>query len=289
MIVLTGGSGFIGSVILGYLNSQGIDDIIIVDDLKYENQFKNLIGKKFSKLYTISDAESNIKNADIVLHFGANANTLCKDWNDIYYSNIQSTRFWRNFCRKKKSKLIFASSAATYGNGAGPLNQYAFSKHISETELTDSCILRLFNVYGPNEYHKSRMASTIFHWYNQHQTDSKISLFKNSEDFYRDFIYVEDVAKIVYFLMKNYRPGIFDVGTGKSESFKKLSEVFVDQFNDCAVEYKSMPDDLLSQYQTYTNADIENIKKIGFDTNKLLTIKQGTEKYIEYLKNNNYY
>jgi len=289
MIVLTGASGFIGSVILGYLNSQGINDITIVDDLKYENQFKNLIGKKFSKLYSIRDAETKIKNADIVLHFGANANTLCKDWEDIYYSNIHSTRFWINFCQERKSKLIFASSAATYGNGAGPLNQYAFSKHISETELTDSCILRLFNVYGPNEYHKGRMASTIFHWYNQYQNDGKISLFENSEKFYRDFIYVEDVAKIVYFLINNYHTGVFDIGTGKSESFEKLAEVCTNQFSNCIVDYKSMPEDLLSQYQTYTKANVENIKNTGFNVESLLTVEQGVAEYISYLKNNNYY
>jgi len=287
--VLTGASGFIGSVILGYLNSQGINDVVLVDDLKYENQFKNLTGKKFSKLYSISDAENKIKNADIVLHLGANANTLCKDWSEIYYSNIRSTRYWAEFCREKNSKMIFTSSAAVYGNGYGPLNHYSFSKFSSENELSDFCILRLFNVYGPNEYHKGRMASTIFHWYNQYQKDRKISLFSGSENFYRDFIYVEDVAKIVYFLMNNYNLGIYDTGTSQSKSFKCLADMFVREFSDCDLEYKNMPEDLIAQYQSFTQADVSNLKNAGFDTEQLIDIGQGTKKYLEYLKNNRYY
>ena len=175
MIVLTGAGGFIGSVILGYLNSQGIEDIVLFDDLPVGDQFKNLIGKRFISLYSINDVIQNISAIDAVVHFGANSSTLETDWSKVYQTNVLSTRIWNTICMEKNIPFIFASTAAVYGNGPGPLNHYAFSKMISENEITGA-ILRLFNVYGPNEFHKGRMASVIFHAFNQIQKTGKMKL-----------------------------------------------------------------------------------------------------------------
>lgn len=288
MIVITGAAGFVGSVMVGYLNKLGIDDIICVDDMIFENQYKNLIGKQFYKLYSTSNqiVENKI---DTVIHLGANSNTLEKDWSLIYKQNIESTRFWYDFCQKNKAKFIFSSSAAVYGNGSGPLNHYAFSKQLSENEIKDSVVLRLFNVYGPNEYHKSRMSSTICHWYQQYTKNNSINLFENSHMFRRDFIYVEDMAKIIYFFINNFFPGVYDAGTGVAKSFEELSVQFINNFKSSSKEYIKMPDDLKSQYQTYSCADITALKNAGFDVENFQNIEQGTENYCIFLKENLYY
>jgi ADP-L-glycero-D-manno-heptose 6-epimerase len=289
MIILTGAGGFIGSVILGYLNSQGINDIIIYDELLDSTQFLNLTGKKFLKFIDSSSMPTDLSEISMVIHFGADSNTLEKDWSKIYKKNVESTRSWHSLCKRFSVPMIFASSAAVYGNGNGPLNQYAFSKNIIEKELDNCCILRLFNVYGPNEYHKGRMASTIFHWYNQSQAKKQITVFENSDNFFRDFIYVEDVARIVHHFIKNFTSGTYDIGTGTAASFQNLAEEFVNSIKNCDIEYKSMPEDLRIQYQTHTCADSNALVKSGFDVKTLITPQIGIKKYIEYLTNYSYY
>lgn len=284
MIALTGAGGFIGSVILGYLNSQGITDVYLFDDLPMGDQFKNLIGKKYLGLHSTKEIATDIRDFDAVIHFGANSSTLEKNWSNIYETNVLSTRRWHDLCREHDVKFIFASSAAVYGNGAGPLNHYAFSKLTSEQEITNGIILRLFNVYGPNEYHKERMASTIYHWY----TQSQIKIFENSENYFRDFVYVEDVAKIVYHFYQNYKPGIYDIGSGKVTSFDRLSNLIIDITG--AEKHKiEMPDDLKSQYQTYTCADLYHLKESGYDIDNIVSVDRGIERYFEYLKSKSYY
>jgi ADP-L-glycero-D-manno-heptose 6-epimerase len=287
MIVITGAAGFIGSVLLGYLNKLGRDDIVCVDDLIFENQSKNLIGKKFYKLYSSQDVISEY--ADTVIHLGANSNTLEKSWNSIYTSNVNSTRRWSDYCKKNDSKFIFASSAAVYGNGQGPMNQYAFSKLLSENEIDIGMKLRLFNVYGPNEYHKQRMASTVFHWYKQYIDNKQIKVFENSKYYSRDFIYVEDVAKIINYCIANYNPGIFDIGTGSPVDFDALADLFCDIFEGAEKVSIPMPADLIPQYQKYSCADLTNFKNIGFDESQLSKVDDGVKKYSEFLQNNLYY
>lgn len=289
MIIITGAAGFIGSVIVGFLNQQGVTDIEIYDDLLESRQFLNLTNKKFLRLKSIDDLPTNLSGVSAVIHFGAISNTLEKDWSKIYQKNIESTRHWHALCKKYSVPMIFASSAAIYGNGSGPLNQYAFSKHIIEQELDNACILRLFNVYGPNEYHKGRMASTIYHWYNQYLEDKKITVFENSDRFFRDFIYVEDVAKVVYYFVKNFQPGTYDIGSGNSTSFQTLAENFTKLLKNCSIEYKSMPLDLQNQYQTHTCADLKNLKFSDFDVETIKNSNEGLTKYLTYLENNSYY
>jgi ADP-L-glycero-D-manno-heptose 6-epimerase len=287
MIALTGAGGFIGSVILKYLNDQGITDVYCFDDLPHGNQFKNLIGKKFLGLHSTKEFVVDAKDFDCVIHFGANSSTLERDWNSIYETNVRSTRRWYDFCREHEKKFIFASSAAIYGNGNGPLNHYAFSKIISEQEMNQVVIMRLFNVYGPNEYHKDRMASTIFHWFNQLKETGEIKIFKGSDLYYRDFIYVEDVAKIVYSFLSEYQPGIYDVGTGRAENFEAVADTLIRHYGHGRKVYVDMPDDLRNQYQKFTCANTTFLtSKISIDFKH---IDDGISTYLKYLKSDSFY
>lgn len=280
MIVLTGGAGFIGSVILGYLNQQGIDDIIVCDKISDPIQIKYLANKKFHKLVSIDE---NFKDKiDIVIHFGANSSTLEKDWDSIYKTNVLSTRTWYKRCVFDDIPMMFASSASITGNGNGPENLYAFSKHLSENELSNAAIFRLFNVYGPNEYHKGRMASTIFHWYNQLTETGKLKIFRNSHEYSRDFVWVEDVADVVFKAITNFKPGFYDLGTNQSVSFETLADIMLERISGNK-EYINMPEDLVSQYQTHTRARPVKLKRIGVDPDQFKKIDQGVDLYLDYL------
>ena len=289
MIILTGAGGFIGSVVLGYLNSQRVTDIIIVDDLPYENQYKNLIGKQYNRLVSIDDIDAIDENITGVIHIGANANTLETNWSSIYATNVKSTRKWNVFCKQRKIPFIFTSSASVYGNGAGPMNQYAFSKLLSENEV-EGVVLRLFNVYGPNEYHKGRMASTILHWFSQIKETEEIKIFENSKNYFRDFVWVEDIAKTIYhFMFENYQPGIYDLGSGSSTDFETIADLVISNTNKGKKRFVDMPDDLKKQYQINTLADTKLLTKSGVDVKSFTTVHEGIAKYIDYLAKTRYY
>jgi len=291
MILLTGAGGFIGSVMLGYLNRKGITDVVLFDDLSNETQYRNLVGKRFKSIHPHSTFEKttfNPKDVDAVIHIGANSSTLERNWPSIYKTNVLSTRMWNALCLEHAIPFIFTSSAAVYGNGNGPLNQYAFSKQASEQEIT-GVVLRLFNVYGPNEYHKGRMASTILHWYNQIQTDNKINIFENSNNYRRDFIWVEDVVSTIYHFVENYKPGMYDLGTGVSVDFDSIANIMI---NECGQGEKSMivmPDDLKAQYQLDTKADTDKLELAGVSTDLFYKPLQGIREYCKYLKTSRFY
>ena len=289
MIILTGAGGFIGSVVLGYLNSQRVTDIIIVDDLPYENQYKNLIGKQYNRLVSLDDIDAIDEDITGVIHIGANANTLEKNWSSIYTTNVRSTRKWNIFCKQRKIPFIFTSSASVYGNGAGPMNQYAFSKLLSENEV-EGVVLRLFNVYGPNEYHKGRMASTILHWFNQIKETEEITIFENSKNYFRDFVWVEDIAKTIYhFMFENYQPGIYDLGSGSSTDFETVADLVISNTNKGKKRFVDMPDDLKKQYQINTLADTKSLTKSGLDVKSFTKVHEGIAAYIDYLAKDRYY
>ena len=289
MIILTGAGGFIGSVVLGYLNSQRVTDIIIVDDLPYEDQYKNLIGKQYNRLVSIDDIDAIDENITGVIHIGANANTLEKNWSSIYATNVKSTRKWNVFCKQRKIPFIFTSSASVYGNGAGPMNQYAFSKLLSENEV-EGVVLRLFNVYGPNEYHKGRMASTILHWFNQIKETEEITIFENSKNYFRDFVWVEDIAKTIYhFMFENYQPGIYDLGSGSNTDFETVADLVISNTNKGKKRFVDMPDDLKKQYQINTLADTKSLTKSGLDVKSFTKVHEGIAAYIDYLAKDRYY
>ena len=289
MIIVTGAGGFIGSVMIGYLNSIGITDIIAVDDMPHPEQYKNLVGKQFRMIAT-NEMESMLayQPGEIqgIIHLGANSNTLANDWASVYKTNVLSTRQWANLARRDYIPFVFASSAAVYGNGNGPLNQYAFSKQVSEHELGQGSVnLRFFNVYGPNEYHKGRMASTIYNWHSQILETGSIKIFKDSDQYYRDFIYVEDVCRACWHFIEHFEPGTYDLGTGRSESFERVARELVKHYEEeVYFDYIDMPSDLAKQYQTDTKANVEALTRAGFDTTICRTVKEGIEDYVPFLK-----
>jgi ADP-L-glycero-D-manno-heptose 6-epimerase len=291
MIILTGAGGFIGSVMLKYLNKHKITDVVIFDDLIHPEQYKNLVGSKFKSIHPHTVYEKvnlNPKDIECVIHLGANSNTLEKDWLSIYKTNVQSTRIWNEFCLTNNIPLIFSSSAAVYGNGNGPLNQYAFSKQVSEQEVA-AVVLRFFNVYGPNEYHKGRMASTILHWFKELEQTDTLRIFENSNQYRRDFIWVEDVCKTILHFVKNYQPGVYDLGTGIGVDFDKIANIVMDCHGSGSKQYIPMPEDLKIQYQTDTKANTDMLESAGVDVDSFLEPWQGIDLYWEYLKSNRFY
>lgn len=291
MIILTGAGGFIGSVMLGYLNKKGITDVVLFDDLSNEMQYRNLVGKKFKSIHPHTTYEKTVfnpKDIQAVIHIGANSSTLERDWTSIYKTNVLSTRLWNGFCLEHSIPFIFTSSAAVYGNGNGPLNQYAFSKQVSEQEVT-GVVLRLFNVYGPNEYHKGRMASTIFHWFQQLQKNEELKIFERSHQYRRDFIWVEDVCKTIYHFVENYRPGVYDLGSGQSIDFDKIANIVLHCHGGGSKQIIPMPKDLEAQYQKETQASVGALESAGVDVDSFLEPWQGVDLYWEYLKSNRFY
>ncbi len=287
MIILTGAGGFIGSVILGYLNKQGRDDIVLFDNLPTSDQYKNLTNKKYISLHSTDEMPSDADTIDAVIHVGADSSTLQRDWKSLYNTNVLSTRRWNHFCSANNIPFIFTSSAAVYGNGNGPMNHYAFSKQVSENEI-NGVILRLFNVYGPNESHKGRMASTLFHWYTQAKEQDCIKVFDDSDKYFRDFIYVEDVARVIYHFLNNYQPGVYDVGTGNAQSFEYVADQCCIELG-CDKVYISMPEDLKQQYQKNTCAQVSELVKAGIDIKSFFNIDLGIKEYFKYLRTNQIY
>ena len=317
MIILTGGGGMIGSMIAWYLNTQmNFDDFVIVDDLINEQQENNFNKRKFIEYIAKDDLEkylSDKKNVSAVIHMGAISATTESNFNRLLQSNIRFSQALWHWCAENKVPFIYASSAATYGDGSvgygdneseldklSPLNAYGYSKHffdrwvqleLSKNQPTPPqwCGLKFFNVYGPNEYHKGRMASVVFHSFNQFKETNQIKLFKSEHPSYadgmqvRDFIYVKDAVKIIiFFLNNNNFSGLYNAGTGNAETFKALAEAVLintkGQPDD--IKYIEMPNDLKGKYQYYTQATMNKINSIGFNDN-FMNLKEGVTDYLE--------
>jgi len=317
MIILTGGGGMIGSMIAWHLNTQmNFDDFVIVDDLINEQQENNFNKRKFIEYIAKDDLEKYLndkKNVSAVIHMGAISATTESNFNRLLQSNIRFSQALWHWCAENKVPFIYASSAATYGDGSvgyddneseldklSPLNAYGYSKHffdrwvqleLSKNQPTPPqwCGLKFFNVYGPNEYHKGRMASVVFHSFNQFKETNQIKLFKSEHPSYadgmqvRDFIYVKDAVKIIiFFLNNNNFSGLYNAGTGNAETFKALAEAVLKntkgQPND--IKYIEMPNDLKGKYQYYTQATMNKINSIGFNDN-FMNLKEGVTDYLE--------
>ncbi len=317
MIILTGGGGMIGSMIAWHLNTQmNFDDFVIVDDLINEQQENNFNKRKFIEYIAKDDLKKYLngkKNVSAVIHMGAISATTESNFNRLLQSNIRFSQALWHWCAENKVPFIYASSAATYGDGSvgydddeseldklNPLNAYGYSKHffdrwvqleLSKNQPTPPqwCGLKFFNVYGPNEYHKGRMASVVFHAFNQFKETNQIKLFKSEHPSYldgmqvRDFIYVKDAVKIIiFFLNNNNFSGLYNAGTGNAETFKALAEAVLintkGQPND--IKYIEMPNDLKGKYQYYTQATMNKINSIGFNDN-FMNLKEGVTDYLE--------
>ncbi|MBK9353026.1 MAG: ADP-glyceromanno-heptose 6-epimerase [Bacteroidetes bacterium] len=321
MIVITGASGFIGSCLLEKLNREGFNDIIIVDDFSIPQKQQNIVFKRYKAQIDKTDflewLRSNTEEIEMIFHFGAISDTTIMDvclfnkWNLDYSKSI-----WKS-CVEKKIPFIYASSAATYGDGSNgfnddesqllilrPLNPYGASKHnfdlwaLGEKQKPPFWTgLKFFNVYGPNEYHKGKMASMVFHAYNQIMQFGQLSLFKSYKDGFsdgnqlRDFIYIKDILDICLWLCKTKEnSGIINIGTGISSSFNQLGEaVFKALEMPVNIKYIEMPDNLKDKYQYYTEANISKLRKIGYKKS-FTTLESGIEDYvINYLKRGAFY
>ena len=317
MIILTGGGGMIGSMIAWYLNTQmNFDDFVIVDDLINKQQENNFNKRKFIEYIEKDELKkylSDKKNVSAVIHMGAISATTESNFNRLLQSNIRFSQALWHWCAENKVPFIYASSAATYGDGSvgyddneseldklSPLNAYGYSKHffdrwvqleLSKNQPTPPqwCGLKFFNVYGPNEYHKGRMASVVFHSFNQFKETNQIKLFKSEHPSYadgmqvRDFIYVKDAVKIIIFFLNNDNfSGLYNAGTGNAETFKALAEALLintkGQPDD--IKYIEMPNDLKGKYQYYTQATMNKINSIGFNDN-FMNLKEGVTDYLE--------
>lgn len=318
MIILTGGAGMIGSMVAWHLNNEmNFNDFVIVDDLVNEQQEYNFNKRDFVEYIKKDDLKkylSKKQNISAVIHMGAISATTESNFNRLLESNIRFSQQLWHWCAKNKVPFIYASSAATYGDGSfnyndnesefdqlNPLNAYGYSKHFFDRwiqlELAKKqpappqwCGLKFFNVYGPNEYHKDRMASVVFHAFNQYKESKQIKLFKSEHPSYkdgmqvRDFIYVKDAVKVIIFFLNNSKfSGVYNVGTGNPETFKALAEAVLSNNtgNPDEIKYINMPNDLKGKYQYYTKARIDKIRSIGFGDN----FKNLNEGVTDYLKN----
>lgn len=286
-IVVTGGSGFIGSGVIKILNDQGFKNIVVVDNLGHTDKWKNLVKKKCLDVIhkdTLFDwLQGRERDIEAFIHLGACSSTVEKDANYLLENNYRYSIRLAEYALENNHRFISASSAATYGDGSlgfsehhdtleqyEPLNMYGFSKHLfdlwlKEQNLLDKVVgLKYFNVYGPNEYHKGRMASAILKMVPQALKEGKIKLFKSSEpekykdgEQVRDFIYVKDAARMTVQFLTNDAAGIFNIGTGKPETWNALAKAVITALErPISIEYVPMPDDLIGKYQNYTCAEI---------------------------------
>jgi len=263
MVVITGANGFIGQNAIDYFVKRNY----------------NVVG------LDIEDEPIYSKDITGVVHLGAISNTLEKDWGRLTRLNVDSTNKWFDYCNENNIPFIFASSAAIYGNGNGPLNLYAKSKLDSEEHINNrAVVLRFFNVYGPHEEHKGRMASTIYHWYNQINDTGKAKIFEGSDSIYRDFIYVQYLIKVIEYFLNNYIPGTYDLGSGTQNNFEYVLQCLLEKIGFGEKEYIKFPEDIVNQYQKNTSSDMTTLEKIGYNLSSMTTIKEGVSNYVDYLK-----
>jgi len=314
MIILTGGAGFIGSCFLAKLNSQGIGDIIIVDELDDSVKRDNLLGKRYSD-YIPKDKflelleDNSFPKIKHIIHMGACSSTLVTDQDYLMSNNYEYTRRLATWAFAHKVPFIYASSAATYGDGSfgyddsdentlrlKPLNLYGQSKHLFDLWLlknnyqSKATGLKFFNVFGPNEYHKQEMASVIFRRFDELKKGLPMRLFKSYSSLYkdgeqkRDFIYVKDAVEVIYYFYQNPQVcGIFNLGTGIARSWNDLAAaMFAALSLEPKIEYIPMPEQIRDKYQYFTQAKMDKLKAVGC-RHKFSTLEEAIKDYSVYL------
>jgi ADP-L-glycero-D-manno-heptose 6-epimerase len=341
-LVVTGAAGFIGSCMVQFLNEAGYDNLILVDDFGVEEKRRNWEGKNFEAIverYNLFDwLEQHNPTVQFVIHLGARTDTTEFDYAIHQELNVEYSQQVWNYCVDKQVPLIYASSAATYGGGElgyddrqqglenlHPLNPYGISKNEFDKWVLQQqnappfwAGLKFFNVYGPNEYHKGRMASVIFHAFHQIRKEGKVKLFRSHKEGFddgkqlRDFVYVKDVVKVMGWMMDQYNDGakhagqsvgrdaeaadtvlssgIYNLGTGSARTFDDLVTA---TFNGLdlrpVIEYVDMPLDIRDKYQYFTEANMQKLREAGY-SNEFYSLEQGVDDYVRnYLRLNRYY
>lgn len=313
MHIVTGGAGFIGSVMVWKLNQVGIDDIWIVDRLQKDSKWKNLRGLKFSEIISPDDFLASLlehghlpENTEAIVHMGACSSTTEQDAEYLLNNNYRFSQSIAKAALDQDIRLLVASSAATYGDGKygyddgednlyrlRPLNMYGYSKLLFDQwaarsgALRKLASLRFFNVYGPNEYHKASMASMVFKAFNRVMDEGKLGLFRSHHPNYkdgeqqRDFVYVKDIVDAMWWLLtKPEVNGIFNLGTGVEETWNNLAKVvFAATGKPVNIEYIDMPVNIRKQYQYHTKANITRLRDAGYE-GTFHPVADGVQDYI---------
>ncbi len=321
MIIITGAAGFIGSCMAAKLLEEQYNDLVLVDDFSKKKKLPNYISKKVTALVErelfFDWLDENHKMVQFIFHLGARTDTAEFDKELLNNLNTEYTKkVWKKCCNYGLP-LIYASSAATYGMGEFgykddhnlcnkliPLNPYGVSKNEFDKWALNQdnkpyfwAGIKFFNVYGPNEYHKDRMASVIFHAFNQINENGKLKLFKSHKsgvddgEQQRDFIYVKDAVEVLFKIMLDRKSsGIYNLGTGKAAGFNQLAKAcFRALGKEPVIEYIDTPIDIREKYQYFTQADMSKAIKSGYSTN-FRSISEGVEDYINsYLKQGKYW
>jgi len=323
-IVVTGAAGFIGANLIKALNDRGETEIVAVDNLTRADKFRNLADCEIADYLDKGEMlelvrRRSLPKPDVVFHQGACSDTMESDGRYMMENNYRYSLELLRWCQAERVPYVYASSAAVYGLGPvfvesrvheKPLNVYGYSKFLfdqvvrrEQPQLTAPVIgLRYFNVYGPREAHKGRMASVAFHQFNQYRADGKVKLFEGSHGHAngaqcRDFIHVDDVVRVNLFFWQRPTSGVYNVGTGRAQEFNDVALAVVNTLraerNEAplalaqaarigAIEYIAFPDALRGKYQAFTQADIARLRAAGFDT-PMMTVEQGTAAYMRWL------
>jgi len=310
MIIVTGGAGFIGSNLVRGLNARGLTDIVVVDELSDGHKFANIVDCDIADYWDKDELARRLDSQSLgfqpqaILHQGACSTTT--EWNGAYMmeTNYSYSKLLLDYCLHNGVPLIYASSAAVYGAGPAfkeapgterPLNVYGYSKSLFDQYVrrlgpANSQVvgLRFFNVYGPNEGHKGAQASVPWHLHNQLLTSDSVRLFEGSDGYAageqrRDFVYVDDVVDVnLWFLDHPQHSGIFNVGTGHSQTFNELAAAVLAWHDRGAIEYIPFPEHLQDSYQSFTEADISALRGIGYG-GEFRDVAAGVKAYLDRL------
>ena len=313
-VIVTGGAGFIGSCVVRTLNDMGIEDITIVDHICETDKWMNMRNKKYTEYINRDEFLAKLPEyagkVTHIIHMGACSATTEKNFDFLYKNNFEYTKTLWKFCTENQISFIYASSAATYGDGAEgfddkedikrlrPLNGYGYSKQLFDLWAEKQAIapkqhvgFKFFNVYGPNEYFKGSMASVIFHSFNKITETGEMGLFKEGyEDGgqLRDFVYVKDICKVIRYMIEHEEvSGLFNLGTGQARSFYDLAaSTFRAMGLEPNIKYVEMPETLRAKYQYYTQANMEKLRSVGY-TDAFYSLEDGAKDYVQnYLMKN---